>query len=170
MNQELQDFNYFEQKQLIYVNFQTGQIDSADQGKKRIWYDVGSKNHDGYIRMWCNGRLRMRYRLIYFLYHHHLPTAGEEIDHFNSIRDHDYISNLRILSKSKNNSNCTQKKYKQFSVETIQFICKVLSTTTLSDLDIAHEASTSRGTIRDIKTRRTHKNISKYFTWLHRNY
>jgi len=112
----------------------------------------------------------MRYRLIYYLYHQILPLPEEEIDHFDSVRNHDFISNLRILSKSDNNKCCVNRKFKHFSTETIHFICKMLSTTTLSDLNIATEAEVSRGTVRDIKTRRSRKSISKNYSWLHRNY
>ena len=73
---ELADFQYFKQHQLANVDFLTGQIDvyakanitnkhSPLKGTAKIYVrkDVGSKNPDGYIRLWCDNKLRMKHRL-----------------------------------------------------------------------------------------------------------
>jgi hypothetical protein len=171
MNQELVDFQYFKKSQLYKIDFLTGMIDTHAVRDARIFKNVGSKNEDGYIRIWCNNKLRMKHRLIYFLYHNELPKEGEELDHFNSIRDHNYISNLQILTKSKNNTACANRKFgKQFTEELIHFVCKLLSMTYLSDTAIAEETGVSRGTVRDIKVRRSRQSIAQNYSWLHREY
>lgn len=73
MNKELEDFKYFKNNQLHFVDFETGRLDTISIktnqfGAKytQIRKNVGSKNKDGYIRVWCNNTLRMKHRLLYF--------------------------------------------------------------------------------------------------------
>lgn len=175
MEQELIDFNYFKDNQLHYFNKETGQLDVMKRNKKGVYSishickDVGSKNDDGYIRIWCNKKLRMKHRLIYFLVHNILPKKGYEIDHKDNCRDNNSVANLRILSKANNNKTTARgKQSKQLTSKQTHLICKLLQDTSLSDLKISLKMNKSRGTIRDIKTRRTWRSISDTYTWNHR--
>ena len=169
MKSELNDFEFFRDNQLVYSDLSTGRLDVKNLNINKIYQDVGSKNPDGYIRLWCNGTLRMKHRLIYFLQHGVLPQTGEEIDHIDRDRSNNSISNLRILSKSKNNSRSLNRKFgSQLSIEQITQICEMLQNTSMSDEAIAQVVGRSRATVRDIKKRRSRVNISKGYTWLHR--
>ena len=172
MNQEINDFKYFRDEQLYCVDFATGVI-SAKGGRwgNTIYLDIGSTNHDGYVRLWCNGKLRMKHRLLYFLYHGELPCKGEEIDHYNSIRDCNEISNLRVLTKSLNNTACVSRKIGRRTPAQIHEVCRLLQDTSLSDEVIANTLGyVTRATVRDIKTRRSRKAIGSLYIWLHRGY
>lgn len=168
---ELTDFEYFRDHQVHYIDFTTGRIDTKSPNINRIFYDVGSINPDGYVRIWCNGNLRMKHRLIYFLFHGVLPDKGEEIDHYDGIRDNNKISNLRVLSKSLNNSTCINRKIGRRSVHQIRLICEYLQDTDVSDEGIANIVGyVTRATVRDIKTRRSRKAIGNQYHWPHRGY
>lgn len=170
MNQEQKDFEYFRDFQLHDIDFATGMIHSKSVSSNKKYHDVGSINPDGYERIWCNGKLRMKHRLIYFLYYSVLPGKGEEIDHLDKIRHHNSISNLRILGKSLNNTNCLNRKIPRYTHKTIHDICIMLSKTNLSDQIIADKYSVSRATVRDIKTRRSRQEIACNYEWAHRGY
>lgn len=175
MTQEIKDFQYFIDNQLHNFDPITGQLDTKFKNNTgvytdaRIFKDIGSKNEDGYVRVWANGKLRMKHRLVYFIVHGVLPDEGYEIDHIDNNRANNAPSNLCILSKSKNNSSCNNRKFgKQLNTEQVHLICALLQDTELSDLDIANQVGRSRGTVRDIKTRRTRTSISKDYSWNHR--
>jgi hypothetical protein len=170
MCQELKDFEYFQDYQLHAVDFTTGRIDAHKRNRNLVYQDIGSLNPDGYVRVWCNGKLRMKHRLLYFLYHGELPTDTEEIDHYDGIRDHNFISNLRVLTKSENNKGCANRKFTHFSKEVIHMICAELSGTDLSDQAIAEKLNVSRCTVRDIKTRKSRQAIACTYEWSHRGY
>ena len=171
MTQEEKDFIHFKDAQLYQFNSITGQIDAIKPNTKRIYRDIGSTNEDGYVRVWCNGKLRMKHRLVYFLVHGIIPKDGEEIDHIDSNRGNNVPTNLRILTKPQNNKGCSNRKFgKQLTITQVHEICKLLSQTDMSDLQIAEAVGRSRCTIRDIKTRRTRTSISNQYTWAHRGY
>ena len=171
MTQEQQDFEYFRDNQLHSIDFTTGVITSkGGRWGKHLYYDIGSENPDGYSRLWCNRSLRMKHRLVYFLYHEELPMAGEEIDHFDNIRNNNSISNLRVLTKSQNNTGCADRKIGRFTKELIHKVCDLLQSTSLSDQAIAEQLDVSRATVRDIKTRRSRISISQQYSWAHRGY
>lgn len=172
MSKELNDFKYFRDNQLHSINFSTGEI-TAKGGRwgNHLYQDVGSMNPDGYVRLWCNKQLRMKHRLIYFLYHNELPSTGEEMDHFDNVRNNNGISNLRVLTKTLNNTACANRKFgKQFAESDIHIVCKMLQDTKKSDQDIADFMKISRGTVRDIKVRRSRQSISQHYSWIHRGY
>ena len=164
---EIDDFKFFEQNQLINFDPLTGQLDVIT-GTNKICIDVGSVNPDGYVRLHCNGNLRMKHRLVYWLMFHNLPSKGFEIDHIDKDRSNNAPFNLRILSKSKNNTNCVDRNITHMDEATVVQVCELLANTTMSDLDIANIVGRSRATIRDIKTRRTRTKISYKYSWPHR--
>lgn len=173
MTKEESDFQWFRDNQLHSVDFSKGIIDA--KGTKgptvnRIYYNVGSINPDGYVRMYCNGTLYMQHRLLYWLQYGYLPPTGTEIDHIDSNRSNNAISNLQVLTKGDNNAKGTQKSSSWTSKEEVIQICELLQNTNLSDTAIAEKVGRSRGTVRDIKTRKTRKNISKNYSWKHRGY
>lgn len=170
MSQEQKDFEYFRDVQLHSIDFEIGLINAKRQGSTLVYYNIGSLNPDGYERVWCNGKLRMKHRLIYFLYYGEIPTKGYEIDHYDKIRNNNAISNLSIVTKSQNNSKCNNRKFTHFPKSTIYLICVDLANTTLSDQTIADKHHVSRATVRDIKTRRSRTKISSNYSWEHRGY
>ena len=171
MNQELIDFEYFKKHQLESIDFNTGVI-NAIGGKwgNTIYADVGSENPDGYIRLWCNRRLRMKHRLVFFLAHGILPKAGQEIDHIDKNRSNNCLSNLCLASKRVNNMDSLNRKIGRFTKEDIHRVCYLLQHSELSDQQIADEVGVSRATVRDIKCRRSRQTISVNYSWPHRGY
>ena len=172
MSLELIDFQYFRNTQLHSIDFLTGRIDTiGGRGGNLVYQNVGSINPDGYERIWCNRKLRMKHRLIYFLYHGELPTIGEEIDHHDNVRHANHISNLRILTKSQNNSACAGRKIGRRTHAQIHEICALLQNTSLSDEAIAKQLGyITRATVRDIKTRSSRQTIGQHYQWTHRGY
>lgn len=168
MSQELKDFEYFRDNQLANFDTVTGQLDVKTK-TNRLCINIGSVNEDGYVRVWCNGKLRMKHRLVYFLVHGDIPENGFEIDHVDKDRANNAPHNLRKVTKPVNNTGCNNRKFgKQLTDEQVHTICQLLANTNLSDLNIAKEVNRSRGTIRDIKTRRTRTKISSGYSWKHR--
>lgn len=172
---ELADFQYFKQNQLANVDFSTGQIDVyAKRYRKRkqsdgtylidlatyVRKDVGSKNPDGYVRMWCGDKLRMKHRLLYWLYHGILP---DEIDHINKIRDDNSITNLRSVDRKKNVSNVVQPTKRKFTDKEIHQICQEILKGK-SDTQLSKDFKCSRIAIRTIRIKKYHTDISdNYF-------
>lgn len=166
---ELQDFIHFKEHQLDNVNFETGVINTKFLGNNQYGKrytitrkNVGSKNEDGYIRLWCGKRLRMKHRLLYYLYHNELPI---EIDHINGIRDDNSISNLRSVTRKEQLQNIqnTTSKRKKFTKEELHSICHLISEK-IPDLTIAKQFNCSRTAIMGIRQKRRHSNIAdKYF-------
>lgn len=162
---EIDDFEYFKSNQLYKVDFNTGKLDTksirtASNGKNYtiIRYDVGSKNKDGYIRLFCNGVLRMKHRLLYYLYHNKLPI---EIDHINGIRDDNNIINLRSVTRKEQLQNYhygSKKGYpkRKLTDDDVRFIRSRLETKSCSEL--AKMFNVSRTCISDIKNKRRHIN------------
>ena len=171
MSQELQDFEYFKQHQLVSVDFNTGVI-VAKGGRwgNTVYHDVGSENPDGYVRLWCNRRLRMKHRLIFFLAHGIIPSDGKEIDHIDKNRSNNCLANLCVASKRVNNMGSQNRKIGRFTEEKIHQICGLLQNSELSDEQIAEQAEVSRTTVRDIKCRRSRQTISVNYAWPHRGY
>ena len=167
MSRELQDFEYFKEHQMIGFNQVTGQLDVIT-ARNRKYYDIGSINADGYVRIRCNNTLYMKHRLVHYLVSGTLPSKGHEIDHIDKNRSNNAPSNLRIVSKSQNNSGCANRKIKHLSKDNVIKVCEALANTTMSDLDIARLVGCSRGTVRDIKTRRTRTKTSHQYSWPHR--
>lgn len=178
---ELDYFKYFKQHQLHSVDFTTGRLDviavkSNQHGKHTaIITNIGSRNTDGYIRVWCGDKysigkkLLMRHRLLYWLYHGELPE-GKEIDHKNRVRGDDVIDNLRVVDRSTNckNTDRSAVKANTYSDLLISRVCILLQDTELSDEKIAIQCGISRQYVRDIKTRRRKAKLSKDYQWYHR--
>lgn len=173
---ELSDFEYFKKNQLHYVDFSKGYIDTIRNVKhfktgkiyKQTRKNVGSINPDGYQRVWCNGSLRMKHRLLYWLYHGVIP---KEIDHIDRDRNNNSISNLREVSRSENNTNCGSRRNRfKFTEDSIRKVCNLLATTNLSDQAIADQIGCSRVAVREIKIRENHIEIGKQYQWNHRGY
>ena len=181
---EVENFEHFKQYQLVKVDFELGQLDvkrpvthskltRESSTKTYILYNIGSKNHDGYIRVWCGDRdkgtakLRMRHRLIYWLYHGEIPE-GMEIDHINGVRGDDRICNLMAVTKKQNMQKALVCPSKKYTKEDILEVCHLLQETSLSDVLIAEKTGLSRNYVRDIKKRRRRTEISSGFNWEHR--
>lgn len=167
---ELENFKFFKEHQLDKVNFETGEISTKHKSVLKngtVYYrrrfDVGSKNEDGYIRVWCDDRLRMKHRLLWWLKHGELP---DEIDHINGIRDDNRICNLRSVNRKeqltniKSNPNRTAR---VFSVRDLHTICHLISLGT-SDSVIAKLLKCSRAAVMNIRNKKNHRDVSdQYF-------
>lgn len=164
MTQEECDFNYFKSRQLKHVDFATGQIDVWIYDKKgnptRSATDVGSKNPDGYIRVWCNGKLRMKHRLLFWLYHGYLPV---EVDHDNKIRDHNSISNLIASDRSRNTIEKTPRIFKQLSEAEVRVVCEMIASGHHSITEIAVHSGRSRAQIKAIQVKKSWKAIADQY-------
>lgn len=171
MTQEEEDFIFFKENQLADVDFNTGEISvkiykKGNQHKKQIGTvpiikkNVGSINEDGYVRLWCHHRLRMKHRLIYWLYYGELP---EEIDHINKIRNDNRISNLRSVNRIENTTGNIRKKRRIFTKEEIHNICKDIASKEYSDKALANKYQCSRIGIMGIRHKRRHKDIADLY-------
>lgn len=171
MTQEIHDFEFFKTNQLVSVDYVTGIIIAkGGKGGNRLYYDIGSANPDGYIRLWCDKHLRMKHRLMFYMAHDVLPKPGEEIDHIDKDRANNRLSNLCIAAKRVNNIGSLNRKIGRFTEEQIHEVCKLLQNSELSDTSIANEVGVSRATVRDIKCRNSRQTISATYSWVHRGY
>lgn len=165
MTQEELDFIYFKEHQLEDVDFTTGQIDIKSKTKKpgiyKYFYDVGSLNSDGYVRLWCNGRLRMKHRLLFWLYHGYLPP---EVDHDDKIRNHNSITNLIASDRVDNTVDKTPRTYTQLTDEQVHEICKIIILGNVNITQIAKQFNRSRVQIKAILSKKYWSQISdQYF-------
>lgn len=176
MPTELEDFNYFKANQLANIDFTTGVIDvyakanitnpkSKDYGTFKIFVrkDVGSMNEDGYIRLWCHKKLRMKHRLIWFLAYGEIP---DEIDHINGDRADNSLDNLRSVSRQENLANIKyptkRNDHKYFSERELHIISKALSKG-YSQNRIAKVFGCKRTTVSSIARKHRHKDISDLY-------
>lgn len=160
MNQEELDFIYFKENQLYFVDFNLGIIDTKSINNSRIFKNVGSLNSDGYQRIWCNSKLRMKHRLIYWLYHNKLP---KEIDHIDGNRNNNSIYNLKEVDRKENTTNKKQKRtFKQLTDKQVHEICKMLINN-CSITEIANKFGRSRCQIKAIKLKKYWSKISDLY-------
>ena len=160
MTQEEIDFQYFKDNQLVSVDFTTGVINTKQSKTLKYYYNVGSLNQDGYIRVWCNKKLRMKHRLLFWLYHNYLP---EEIDHINRVRSDNAITNLQASNRNHNNQDKICKSFKRLTAKDVHEICELL-VEGYTITYIAKAFSRSRVHIKNIKTKRHWSEISdNYF-------
>ena len=167
MTQEEKDFIYFKENQLYNICYETGMIDVIrtvihHKGKpyQQRRYNVGHKNEDGYIRVWCNGKLRMKHRLIYFLFHGEMPN---EIDHIDRVRDNNAIVNLRSVTRSENNYGSVRGVRRRFTKQELTSICELIAEDRYTDQHIADIHKCSRIAIMGIRHKRRHAEFSDDF-------
>lgn len=165
MTQEEIDFIYFETNQLVNVDFLTGKIDVKSQTKREGSYkyfnDVGHVNQDGYIRIRCNGRFRMKHRLLFWLYHGYLPI---EVDHDNDIRNDNSISNLKPSDRKQNTVAKAERSYKQLTKEAVKLLCADIVDNQLNITQLAKKYGRSRVQIKGIMSKKYWSKISdQYF-------
>lgn len=162
---ELFDFIHFQDCQLKNVDFATGRIDvwmMANNGKRtRTSNDVGSLSHDGYVRVWCNGKLRMKHRLLFFLYYGYIPN---EVDHDNKIRNDNSINNLIDSNRSENTKGKTPRTFKQLKEPEVHDLCKDHLTGNYNITELASKYGRSRVQIKAILSKKYWSKISdQYF-------
>ena len=148
MKDEIKDYEYFVKHQLLCVT-PDGKIDTINKSKNRFYYNIGSINQDGYIRVWCNGKLRMKHRLMRYIYNGEFDTSLE-VDHINKIRDDNSITNLRLVSHKTNVSNVSQPGKKWLSVADKTKLCELLQNTDTSITKLAKQFNRSRVYIKQI--------------------
>ena len=176
---ELDDFKYFEENQLVSVDFSTGKVSVKygmpeqtylRKGKiftRKSWYkiveDVGYKNHDGYLRIRCNGHLRMKHRLIYWLYHHSLPD-NMEIDHIDKNRSNNAISNLRLATRSENcKGNHIGRTFKHLPKEQVHALCQDIVSKKHNITQLAKKYNVTRCNIKAVIVKKRWKKISDLY-------
>lgn len=164
MCQEILDFQHFKDHQLVAVDFVTGRIDvhiNTRAGNKCLKYDVGSVNQDGYTRVWCGPRLRMKHRLMYWLFHEELP---EEVDHFNRQRSNNSISNLRPSTRSENTiGGHVNRTFKQMRVDVVHDLAKDWISGEFSITQLANKYGRSRAMIKGILTKKYWSQVTNQY-------
>lgn len=162
---ELTDFEFFKKNQLANVDFETGQIDtfivSNLNGTKWVKKNVGSLNGDNYTRVWCNGRLRMKHRLLYWLFHNTLP---EEIDHIDGNRQNNCITNLRSINRKQQLQNIKypSRNRFRFTDAILERIC-LMFVQGYNNTQIAQQLGCSRTAIKDIRSGRRHSSFTTMY-------
>ena len=164
MSQEIADFEYFRDNQMINVDFNTGCIDSHYYnrwGHEIIHKNVGYINQDGYERIRCNGKLRMKHRYLFWLYNGYLP---DEVDHEDKIRNHNSISNLKPATRSSNTTNKSERKFKQLTSDIVHDLCKDHISGNFNITKLADKYGRSRAQIKAILSKKYWSQISdQYF-------
>jgi hypothetical protein len=78
-------------------------VDSLGRSLKRFnGKPTGCLDSSGYLQTKINGKLHLNHRIIYLMFHGHLPKV---LDHINSDRTDNHIENLRPATVSQNNHN-----------------------------------------------------------------
>jgi len=130
---------------------------------------AGHPHKRGYLLLSIGNKKYIAHRLAWFYEYGVWPVC--QIDHIDTIKHHNWISNLRVLSKSQNNTGCINRNVIQKTPEQIHEICRLLQDTNLSDEVIANTLGyCTRATVRDIKTRYTQKDIGNNYNWDHRGW
>ena len=165
MTQEEIDFQFFKDNQLHFVDFGVGRLDvwvgSKTRTKARIIEDVGSLNQDGYERVRCKGTLRMKHRLLFWLFHGYLP---KEIDHEDRNRSNNGIHNLKASTRSGNTKDKSVRSYKQLTEVRVRKLCKQIAQGTKNITELANDFGRSRTQIKAIMSKKYWKEISdQYF-------
>ena len=165
MSKEELDFEHFKQYQLVNVDFVTGRIDVKQRTKKENSYrhieNVGSLNQDGYVRLWCNGTLRMKHRLLYWLFHGQLPN---EIDHIDGQRANNSIKNLRSVDRTTNTKAKVPRTFKWLTEQEVEQLCQLIAKGQHTITDLATQFGRSRAQIKAIMDKKYWSHISNdYF-------
>lgn len=164
MSQEIADFESFKQNQLVSVDFASGVIDAKSfnrWGQQRIHLDIGHTSHDGYIRIYCTRKLRMKHRFLFWLFHGYLP---EEVDHVDGVRDNNSITNLAASDRSQNTSGKSVRSYSHLTEEQVHALCADLKAGDLSITAMAKKYGRSRVQIKAILSKKYWSQISdQYF-------
>lgn len=177
---EIEDFKYFEEQQLVNVDFTTGTLEYKrvypastfihKSGKKvsrpsytRYFKCSGYTNEDGYKRIWCHNSLRMVHRLIFWLYHHELPE-GLEIDHIDKNRANNAINNLRLATRSENcKGNHIGRTFKQLTKEQVHALCKDIVSKEYNITQLAKKYNVTRCNIKAVIVKKRWKKISDLY-------
>lgn len=161
MSKEELDFKHFKQHQLVNVDFVTGRLDVKQRTKKENSYrhilNVGSLNQDGYVRVWCNGTLRMKHRLLYWLYHGQLP---DEVDHINGNRADNSIQNLRSVDRATNTKSKVPRTFKQLTEKEVHQLSRLIAAGQHTITDLAQRFGRSRAQIKAIMDKKCWSHIS----------
>lgn len=64
---------------------------------------IGTKNRDGYLRIYVGGRHVMAHRLAWYMVYGELP--GGQIDHIDGNKLNNAVSNLRVVTSKANKQN-----------------------------------------------------------------
>ena len=91
-------------KELLVVDPEDGTCSwKTDHGTAKAGDMAGGYNGKGYLKIKIDGKKYYTHRLIWFFVHHRWPE--NDLDHINRKTDDNRISNLRVVSRSKNKLN-----------------------------------------------------------------
>ena len=93
-------FEYREGK--LYNRFYRSNLSIAGQ-------EAGSDNGKGYLKVWINNHHYFVHRVIYQMFHGHIPR-NMQIDHINRNKKDNRIENLRVVNNAGNQQNVIRKK------------------------------------------------------------
>ena len=71
--------------------------------------EAGSDNGKGYLKVWINKHHYFVHRVIYQMFHGHIPR-NMQIDHINRNKRDNRIENLRVVNNAGNQQNVIRKK------------------------------------------------------------
>jgi HNH endonuclease/AP2 domain len=93
-----------ELKERLYYNRETGVFMRKTTSSNAKAGDVaGTRNSNGYLQIWINGKSYKAARLAWLYVYGHFPSGN--LDHRDRNRTNDRIDNLRIASPSQNQFN-----------------------------------------------------------------
>lgn len=91
-------------KERLDYNPETGKfVWITNLHKRRIGTEAGHIQHDGYVKIFLEGKPRSAHRLAWLYVYGELPEG--EIDHINRVRHDNRISNLRDVDRLTNHRN-----------------------------------------------------------------
>jgi hypothetical protein len=91
-------------REVLSCNPETGLFTcKVSRGNIRAGSIAGIKRHDGYIRIYIDGRWYMAHRLIWL--HAYGTWPEHEIDHVDGDKTNNRLCNLRLATTSQNNAN-----------------------------------------------------------------
>lgn len=111
-------------KELLYYNLSSGDfvwLVSASNAIK-VGSQAGSPDKDGYIIIQIDGKKYKAHRLAWLYVHGTWPE--NEIDHENTIKHHNQISNLRPATHAENLANTPHRAVNKLKVKNIHYVAR----------------------------------------------
>lgn len=108
-------------REYLSYDSETGEISWLKQGSGVMRGMIaGTVTNRGYRRIKLEGRQFLAHRLAWALYFNEQPSSF--IDHINGLRDDNRIINLRVVTRSQNNTNSAIRKDSKTGVKGVRFM------------------------------------------------